>query len=197
MQYPGGVRLRASPAFEHTDPSLGVLVCGWVFLATRRYRSPGSSHMLLQVSQSISTVSFLHRPFSRTEWTRESGGGERWCVPSPWLTLYFVGYGGGYLRTVGGSGWISRLFVPIFLRRATRMRFLECWHDQVGDGEPARMRSAFLLYLLPREVEMLFRIPFTFCSAAFWHNPCGRVDTVGTLGLVPPVAELFFLRGNS
>lgn len=47
--YPGGVRLRASPAFEHTDPSLGVLVCGWVFLATRRYRAPGSSHMLLQV----------------------------------------------------------------------------------------------------------------------------------------------------
>ncbi|CAM9633463.1 unnamed protein product, partial [Hapterophycus canaliculatus] len=50
VQYPGGVRLRASPAFEHTDPSLGVLVCGWVFLATRRYRSPGSSHMLLQVA---------------------------------------------------------------------------------------------------------------------------------------------------
>eukprot|EP00903_Cladosiphon_okamuranus_P021614 g19873.t1 len=48
--YPGGVRLRASPAFEHTDPSLGVLVCGWVFLATRRYRAPGSSHMLLQVA---------------------------------------------------------------------------------------------------------------------------------------------------
>ncbi|CAM9195150.1 unnamed protein product [Ectocarpus fasciculatus] len=50
VQYPGGVRLRASPAFEHTDPSLGVLVCGWVFLATRRYRAPGSSHMLLQVA---------------------------------------------------------------------------------------------------------------------------------------------------
>lgn len=51
--YPGGVRLRASPAFEHTDPSLGVLVCGWVFLATRRYRAPGSSHMLLQVCMHI------------------------------------------------------------------------------------------------------------------------------------------------
>lgn len=50
VQYPGGIRLRASPSFEHTDPSLGVLVCGWVFLATRRYRAPGSSQMFLQVS---------------------------------------------------------------------------------------------------------------------------------------------------
>lgn len=51
VQYPGGIRLRASPSFEHTDPSLGVLVCGWVFLATRRYRAPGSSQMFLQVSE--------------------------------------------------------------------------------------------------------------------------------------------------
>lgn len=50
VEYPGGVRLRASPSFDHTDPSLGVLVCGWVFLATRRYRAPGSSHLFLQVS---------------------------------------------------------------------------------------------------------------------------------------------------
>lgn len=51
VQYPGGIRLRASPSFENTDPSLGVLVCGWVFLATRRYRAPGSSQMFLQVSR--------------------------------------------------------------------------------------------------------------------------------------------------
>ncbi|CAM9168924.1 unnamed protein product, partial [Discosporangium mesarthrocarpum] len=51
VEYPGGVRIRPKPSMEGTSSVGGVLVCGWVFQATRRFREIGSSQIFLEVAE--------------------------------------------------------------------------------------------------------------------------------------------------